>query len=108
MAYPHAALIRLAQGHGFPTTDMVTMPIVDSAIEHGMAPLLDNAIETAKLPGDHDALIRLAMRRLDSAAAGGKILPQLVWDGPIVIEREGGLPITVGLEQLLEFGLLGP
>jgi type II secretion system protein C len=48
---------------------------------------------------------------LDSAAAGGKILPQLTRDGeipPIQINIDGKESITVDPEQLLEFGLLGP
>jgi S1-C subfamily serine protease len=47
---------------------------------------------------------------LDSAAAGGKILPQLTRDGeipPIQINIDGKESITVDPEQLLELGVLG-
>lgn len=44
------------------------MPIVSSAIEHGMAPLLDETVRNDDLDGDHDSLVQLAMHSLESAA----------------------------------------
>ncbi len=44
------------------------MPIVDSAVEHGIAPLLDEAVRTGAVDGDHDALVYLTMRSLETIA----------------------------------------
>ena len=100
MAQPHAALIRLARGHNSPTTAKVTVPIVDSAIEHGMAPLLDDERETAQMPGDRDALIALAMHRLNSSAgtaAAARVLTEL-------LDSAGRIGIEIGLVKGLAIG----
>lgn len=68
MPAPHPFLLDALQGSALPPRFRVTMPLVGSAIEHGVAPLLDQAVRDRGLDGDHDALVRLAMRSLDSAA----------------------------------------
>ena len=43
MAAPHPALLALVRGDQFPARFRVTMSVVESAAEHGLAPLLDDA-----------------------------------------------------------------
>ena len=68
MASPHPTLLRLARGDDLPTDLHVATALVDSAAEHGMAPLLDAVVRNHELDGDHDALVQLTMRSLESAA----------------------------------------
>lgn len=69
MAAPDPALLDLVTRSNAAQTTRITRRVVDSAIEHGVAPLLDDAAQRLNLDGDHDAFIRLAMHSLDSAAA---------------------------------------
>ncbi len=55
MAAPHPALLALVRGDQFPARFRVTMSVVESAAEHGLAPLLDDAAQRLDLAGDHDA-----------------------------------------------------
>ncbi len=68
MASPHPTLLLLARGDELPADLRVTTALVDSAAEHGVAPLLDEAVRDHGLDGDHDALVQLAMHSLESAA----------------------------------------
>jgi hypothetical protein len=57
------------------------MDLVDSSIEHGMAPILDNLVTTHAIAGDHDALMRLAAWSMESVthtAAVDKALSTLI------------------------------
>ncbi len=69
MAAPDPILLRLVKGEELPAGFRVTMPLVDSAIEHGVAPLLDEAVRQNDVEGDHEALVRLAMWSMESAAS---------------------------------------
>lgn len=68
MAAPHPTLIRLVRGDELSNDVRVTADLVGSAEEHGVAPLLDEAVRERGLDGDHDALVQLTMRSLESAA----------------------------------------
>jgi len=68
MAAPHPALLALVRGDQFPARFRVTMSVVESAAEHGLAPLLDDAAQRLDLAGDHDALVNLAMWSLRTRA----------------------------------------
>ena len=69
MAVPHPSLLHLVREGVFPDGVRVAMPIVDSAAEHGVAPLLDEAVRREGRDGDHEALVALAMRSLETEAA---------------------------------------
>lgn len=86
-------LVDLVRDGRMPAGTHVTMPIAVSAIEHGLAPLFDEATQTGNVPGDHDALIQLAVHRLDSAAsadAAAEALTELL-DAAAVFNIEIGL-----------------
>jgi hypothetical protein len=46
----------------------VTVPLVDSAIEHGLVPMLDDAAENSRVTGETDAFRRLAASAMKSRA----------------------------------------
>ncbi len=69
MTAPHPALLPLITDDERAQTTRITGPLVDSAIEHGVAPLVDDAVRRLDLDVEHDALVLLAMHSLDSAAA---------------------------------------
>jgi hypothetical protein len=52
----------------FPAHSRMTTSIADSGDEHGMAPLLDEAVAAGNVAGDHRALVHLSMRSLECAA----------------------------------------
>ena len=81
MAAPHPDLLRFVRGEDFPEGFRISMPIVNSATEHGLAPLLDDAVRDQGIDGDHEALVNLSMRSLASAGstqAAIKALDRLV------------------------------
>ncbi len=69
MPAPHRLLVQLARGGALAPDRRITTALVDSAIEHGVAPLLDETARRVNAKGEHDALVQLAMFGLDSAAA---------------------------------------
>ncbi len=81
MAAPHPDLLRFVRGEEFLEGFRISMPMVDSAVEHGLAPLLDDAVRDQAIGGDHDALVALSMRSLacvGSTQAAIKALDRLV------------------------------
>ncbi len=65
---PHPALVEIARGNDLPANLNVTLDLVDSAIEHGMAPILDDLVTSHGIEGDQDALMRLAAWSMESVA----------------------------------------
>ena len=68
MPVPDPALLAIVQSDRSKADVRVTTPIAESAIEHGVAPLLDDVARTRDLDGDSEALVALAMRSLESGA----------------------------------------
>ena len=68
MAAPHPALLALTGRGDIPPDVRITRSVADSAIEHGVAPLLDHLAQSDEVNGDHNALVKVAVQRLDSVA----------------------------------------
>jgi len=76
------------------------MPIVDSAVEHGLAPLLDEAVRDDDVDGDHDALVQLAMHSLESAADTNAAIEAL----GTLLDVSGSLGIEIAVFKGLAIG----
>ena len=100
MAAPNPILVDLVRNGETPTCTYVTMPTAISAIEHGLAPLLDAAVQSGQLGGDHDALVQLAVHRLDSAAAAAAVSEALAE----LLEAAATVDIEIGLLKGVAIG----
>ena len=65
---PHPVLVDIARGNDLPADLNVTLDLVDSSIEHGMAPILDDLVTSRGIEGGQDALMRLAAWSMESVA----------------------------------------
>lgn len=97
MAAPHPALLPLIANDEVASTTPITGPLVDSAIEHGVAPLVDETVGRLGLNGDHEAVVRLAMHSLDSAAATAASRRALVAVDDIARDLDIDLAVFKGL-----------
>jgi hypothetical protein len=73
------------------------MPIVESAVEHGLAPLLDDEVRAVGLAGDRDALVRLAMHSLESAAATNRARDTLIRVADVAASLDLEIAVFKGL-----------
>lgn len=97
MAASHPALLPLIANDEGAKTTFISGRLVDSAIEHGVAPLVDEAVGRLGLHGDHEALVRLAMLRLDSAAATAATRQALIVLNSIARDLDIDLAVFKGL-----------
>lgn len=69
MAAPHPTLIEFVRGGDQPIDEPISLAVAVSAIEHGLAPLVDDAVRTERLSAEREALVQLAMSSMDSTVA---------------------------------------
>ena len=101
MTSPDPALIHLCAEGEFPQESYVDSQIVESALEHGVGPLLDAAVRRQRIRSDREALLRLTMASLETAARNREATAALAH----LVEVADSVGVRLGLLKGLSTGL---